>query len=410
MSTKRSNGAERMNALIEELAGQAMLENERTVKTGAEKAEESLQVQYLPLQLLRPDPLQARRVLPEKIHQMFHQQKCTAPQALKELVRLAQVYARNAGRPFHHPFEMLGNLGEEESEKTALSPEETLLHDLVQLAFTLQNDGQVNPLTVVDMSDGVQRQFVIETGERRFWATWLLRDYHVEYKHDGKIPCLVVPRDKTSPFRQAKENTSRAGLNAVAMARQVALLLLHVHGCEIPFAPSGMDFYRQALELDLRGKREHTTEVLAALGGMSKSELAHYKSLLKLGNEAIEIADRHNLEEGKLRYVINLTSESDQIELLQQIVEHNLTIKQIRDLVEKGVHVYTNSDDDEMFDRLPKSATQIAKLALKPTEDLDAGKVAQAFMGMERDKGVAVARLRALKQLLEDAEQLIYGS
>jgi hypothetical protein len=32
-----------------------------------------------------------------------------------------------------------------------------------------------------------------------------------------------------------------------------------------------MDFYRQALELDLRGKREHTADVLSALGGISKA-------------------------------------------------------------------------------------------------------------------------------------------
>jgi hypothetical protein len=88
--------------------------------------------------------------------------------------------------------------------------------------------------------------------------------------HDGKIPCIVVPGEKASPFRQAKENTSRSGLNAIAMARQVALLLLAVHGYDIPLQPVSMDFYRQALDLDLRGKREHTADVLAALGGIAE--------------------------------------------------------------------------------------------------------------------------------------------
>ena len=42
------------------------------------------------------------------------------------------------------------------------------------------------------------------------------------------------------------------------MARQAALLLLTVHGYEIPIHAVNNDFYRQALELDLRGKREYT--------------------------------------------------------------------------------------------------------------------------------------------------------
>jgi hypothetical protein len=42
------------------------------------------------------------------------------------------------------------------------------------------------------------------------------------------------------------------------MARQAALLLLAIHDYEIPDGPVSNDFYRQALELDLRGKREYT--------------------------------------------------------------------------------------------------------------------------------------------------------
>jgi hypothetical protein len=167
-------------------------------------------------------------------------------------VNRVQGRARVAGRPFSNPFELVGDVHNEEasSSKADYSVEEVLLRDLVQLATTLQDDGQVNPLTVVNISEGVMTQYVIETGERRFWATWLLRDFHPVESHDGKIPCIVVPGEKASPFRQAKENTSRSGLNAIAMARQVALLLLAVHDYDIPLQPVGMDFYRQALDLD----------------------------------------------------------------------------------------------------------------------------------------------------------------
>jgi hypothetical protein len=62
---------------------------------------------------------------------------------------------------------------------------------------------------------------------------------------------------------------------------------------------------------------------------------------LALCDEAIEIADRNEVEEGKLHYVAKLTSADDQVELIQQIIQHNLTVKQIKDIVEKGQDVLT---------------------------------------------------------------------
>jgi len=52
---------------------------------------------------------------------------------------------------------------------------------------------------------------------------------------------------------------------------------------------------------------------------------------------------------------------------------------------------------------------QIAKLALKPDAEMDANLLAQAFVGLERDRNVAKARLRALRELLEEAELYIEG-
>ena len=38
------------------------------------------------------------------------------------------------------------------------------------------------------------------------------------------IPCIIIPAERSSVFRQAKENTARSGLSAIAMARQAATL------------------------------------------------------------------------------------------------------------------------------------------------------------------------------------------
>jgi archaeosine-15-forming tRNA-guanine transglycosylase len=98
---------------------------------------------------------------------------------------------------------------------------------------------------------------------------------------------------------------------------------------------------------------------------------------------------------------------NDQLELVQQIIQQNLTTKQIRDIIEKGKLEFTNSDEDDLFKQLPKAATTLAKLALKPSDDVDANHIAQAFISLERDKAVAKARIRALREMLEEAESYL---
>jgi hypothetical protein len=93
-----------------------------------------------------------------------------------------------------------------------------------------------------------------------------------EYRGDGMIPYIIIPEERFSVFRQAKENTARSGLTAVTLARQAALLLLTIHGYEIPTYPVNNDFYRQALDLDLRDRREHTELLLSAMGGIRTAE------------------------------------------------------------------------------------------------------------------------------------------
>jgi hypothetical protein len=56
----------------------------------------------------------------------------------------------------------------------------------VNLAVSIRDDDQVNPLRVVDVSQGVTRLYRIETGERRYW---LLRDFLEGYEGDGMVGC-----------------------------------------------------------------------------------------------------------------------------------------------------------------------------------------------------------------------------
>ena len=361
--------------------------------------EDTIRVEKLLLDLVRPHPVQPRRVLPERIHQAFHQQQLTPTQALRELVQIVQVAARQKSRPFTSVLDLLVQPEEETEMPTDLSPEETLLRDLINLAVTIRDDGQVNPLTVVDISEGVTRIYRIETGERRYWATWLLRDFIADSNSDGTIPCIVLPTKTASIFRQAKENTSRTGLTAIAMARQVALLLLSAHGYEIPDYPVDHDFYRQALELDLRGKRDYTEAILAAMGGLSKARFSHYKNLLHLSDEALELADRHNLDEGRLRYMVRLEPQFH-AEMVAQIVQFNLTVKQIQDRLKAS----SVEDIEVTAPQIPRAAKQFLKF-LKVADEVSPSDFVSALIRQEKDMNVAYARLKSFHAYLAEIEQ-----
>lgn len=66
----------------------------------------SIRIERILLEMVRPKPVQPRQVLSESIHLAFHNNQVTPTQALRELVRLAQIIARQRERPFHNVYEI----------------------------------------------------------------------------------------------------------------------------------------------------------------------------------------------------------------------------------------------------------------------------------------------------------------
>ncbi|MCI0711846.1 MAG: ParB/RepB/Spo0J family partition protein [Chloroflexi bacterium] len=355
----------------------------------------SLKVEYISAQLIRPDAAQPRRVLPERIYWEFHNEQLTPTQALREFIQDVQIISRQKGRPFQMVLDLLPVVEETEEEIVVnFTPEEQLLRDLINLASTIRDDGQVNPLTVVDCSQGVAQQYRIETGERRYWATWLLMDFLPGYQGDGSIPCIIIPSKRASVFRQAKENTSRSGLNAIAMARQAALLILTVYDIHPPEGPVTNDFYRQALDYDLRAKREYTEDILAAMGGIGRAYLSRYKALLALSDEAIEIADRHCIDEGKLRHVLHIEP-IHHAEVVRQIIDFNLNARQVKELC------MPNQDKEPKPYKPPRHALKFARAVLKGNSG-DIHEIAEALLLEEEDKDVIRLRLQNFVRSAEE--------
>ena len=96
---------------------------------------------------------------------------------------------------------------------------------LADLAGSIRQDGLTNPITVVKTGD----THVIETGERR-WVAFHLLNAYIDGDDYQSIPARRMP--ELNLWRQASENTARDALNAIARARQIALLLMDMHGWE----------------------------------------------------------------------------------------------------------------------------------------------------------------------------------
>ncbi len=103
----------------------------------------SLKIEYIPAELIRPDPIQPRRVLPEQIHVAFHENRLTPTQALRELIQVAQVAARQNGRPFANVLDLLPNAGDSEetdADGLPVSPEEQLVRELGRVDISTKPD------------------------------------------------------------------------------------------------------------------------------------------------------------------------------------------------------------------------------------------------------------------------------
>jgi hypothetical protein len=354
--------------------------------------------------LIRPDAAQPRRVLPEAIHHSFHSQEITPVQALKQYIEKVRIIARQKGRPFESLLDLLTS-AEDSKEDINLTPPERDLRDLTNLAVTLRQDGQVNPLTIVDRTEGAMPSYIIETGERRYWANYIDMEFIPGYQGDSTVPCIILPPGEASVFRQAKENTSRAGLNAIGMARQAALLLLAVHDIHPPIGAVSHDFYRQALDLDLRGKREFTTEILSAMGGMGRMHFSRFKALLKLSDEALDLADQHSLDERMLRVILTLPAKH-QPEMIQQIIERNLTAKQAEEIcsqvAEKGVI------DEEVLtpSNLPKEAQQTIRLFRTSIKAAPVD-IARGLFEQEGDLVSARLLVQKLRKILDEVDSYL---
>ena len=127
---------------------------------------------------------------------------------------------------------------------------------------------------------------------------------------------------------------------------------------------------------------------------------SRYKSLLKLSDEALELADRYILEEGVLRYVLRLPTEAHS-EMIQQIVQFNLSVKQVKEICEQGD---TDTNDD---DYKPNPSDMRLIKVMRSIDTQTPHELAQVLLREEKTVHLARARIQNMMEFLGRITQLL---
>ena len=250
---------------------------------------------------IQPDPQQPRRSLPRYLRQGWDGRAASLPGLLRQWGEAAA--QRSGGAPLSLP--ALLALSEAEwadASDSQSRPPDSAFADLLALAASIRHDGLQHPITVARNGAG---GFLLESGERRWLAFHLLSLYDREGDRWARIPAHIQP--ERDVWRQASENSARDDLNAIARARQYALLLMDL--CrerdpgDSPFQPIGafaheQEFYAQAHAL--RIPYGASARLLNAMGRQHRNAFLRCRQLLALPRPLWERGDEENWSEDQL--------------------------------------------------------------------------------------------------------------
>ena len=173
---------------------------------------------------------------------------------------------------------------------------------LLAMGESFDEHGQIKPITGSWAALGDGRYiFMIETGERRFWAACLMavRD---RLKEEPLLRVEVVAHPTRQ--RQVLENRHAEPPSAVGQACEVASLIL----AELGMAPDMQtndeyDYFRQA-----RAQRMPAGlwERISPIMQLTRPRMVQLLNILQLPTPLLELADRHRLAERVLREVLAL--------------------------------------------------------------------------------------------------------
>ncbi len=249
-------------------------------------------IERFPLDMIRPDPEQPRRLLPADLANEVNQGEMAPAAAVSEWVKRA-----------------------ENDTGSALAQD---IRELRRLAAAIELHGLINPITIrpAKLEDN---RYIIVTGERRYWAHVLLNlegrqiQEGEDVQASDKIKATLVPRGASIRAHQIVENLMREDINVVEKA----------HGLWALRRELTDDAYRRHTEFE-EGKKKRLLpwkQVEDTLD-MSRQYRARIVAVLDLSAEAQQLIDHHNLAEATIRPIVEkLKKYPDlQVQALRQLV------------------------------------------------------------------------------------------
>lgn len=343
---------------------------------------ETTELKSIPLRVIRPDPDQPRRILPQTLVQQLRSGDLDPAEALTE-------WQRRLRRP------------------DAQMAEKQELAELAQLAHGISLNGLISPITVrrVQESDEVPAgvSYYIVTGERRYWAHWLLQLEGKEIKEGNStqsaenIKALVSPEGITVRAHQLLENLFRKDMNAVEKARALVALRHELSG-----VTHGLP----------EGGKLVPLSTVSELLGISKVHRIRIMSVLNLPEEGQAIAAKFNLTERAMRPILaKLKEHSDkQIDALQLLArwQENPDMMPASTLVASAEEMVADILSSLQTRTYPKSrAPRKARPKIKDARDLSR-RVSRLLTDLETVREVETLRIELQDPDNEMARQQVY--
>ena len=326
-----------------------------------------------PSQML-PDRFQPRHLLPHLLRNAFFSGQIDCYQAAARWLALAR-----GDRGYQAEVERLLAMGE-----------------------SFEDHGQIKAITGtwVSTSDG-RYIFLIETGERRFWAACLRTVAgHIEEEPLLRVEVVSHPTRQ----RQVLENRHAEPPSAVGQACEIAALIL----AELDIRPdTGLadefDYFRRAQAQRMpEGLWERVTPIMQ----LTRPRMVQLLNVLKLPTPLLELADRYRLPERVLRPILSAPQEQRE-RMLRLSIRNSLTSDEVEDLVRPP------EDKSRPHARAAGSAVQPGRIAVSglrrfanALSELDEFTRAQALDEIA-DELVARHQADDLMTLLEELERLV---
>lgn len=205
---------------------------------------------------------------------------------------------------------------------------------LQELATSIKEHGVIQPIIVRKIGD----KYEIIAGERRYKASVIAGL--------TKIPAIIRNLDDKEASKVALlENLQRKDLTAIEEART----------------------YQKILELD-----SMTQEELGRTMGKSQAAIANKMRLLSLPDEIQEALLMDRISERHARSLLNLNSSQEQIQMLNEIVEKRMTVRELDNKIReiKGEDPIPESVNSDSIS-IRENNTSTVESSLKDTYDFD---------------------------------------